>query len=166
MVLLPEGEWSRASGSTGFITLGCGTDNRGNTFLLDGLLTTKFPLGVVWMELSHQMRKRNAVLRASWIPRLQNEEADALTNSDFRHFAPEKRIPVELADLNFGVLNELMSSGLEYHDEVTALRERQRQLRTSTPGVEEDVPQPARAGWPARKRRKRAGTTLRDREPW
>ena len=166
MVLLPEDKWSRAAGSTGFITLGCGTDNRGNTFLLDGLLTTKFPLGVVLMELSHQMRRRNAVLQASWIPRLQNEEADALTNADFRHFSPKNRMPVELADLKFGVLDELMCSGIEYHDEVSALREKQRQLRIAAPGTDAGDQQPARAGWPARKRRKRAGATLKDREPW
>ena len=42
------------------------------------------------MELAHQMQLRQAILRALWLPRLQNEEADALTNLDFRHFAPEK----------------------------------------------------------------------------
>ena len=47
MVLLPEDSWKRSSGATGYVTLGCGTDNSGNTFLLDGLLTTKFPLGVI-----------------------------------------------------------------------------------------------------------------------
>ena len=105
MVLLPEESWRGARDTAGYITLGCGTDNRGNTFLLDGLHTTKFPLGVVLMELAHQMRRRNAVLRASWLPRLQNEEADALTNSDFRHFNPELRIAVALPGPTFGILN-------------------------------------------------------------
>ena len=118
------------------------------------------------MELSHQMRKRNAVLRATWLPRLQNEEADALTNADYRHFSAERRIPVSLDKLKFGVLNELMEAGVTYHDEVSALRERQRLQREATSLVKEADPQPARAGWPAQKRRKRAGATLRDREPW
>ena len=133
---------------------------------MDGLLTTKFPLGVVLMELAHQMRKRNAVLRASWLPRLQNEEADALTNADFRHFSPGLRVAVTLQDLKFGILDEFMSTGLAYHDEVTALREKQRLLRESTPSGAGDTQRPARAGWPASKKRKRAGDTLRDREPW
>ena len=53
----------------------CGTDNQGNMFLLDKLLTTKYPLGVVLMELSVQLGLRRAAMRANWIPRLQNEEA-------------------------------------------------------------------------------------------
>ena len=44
------------------------------------------------MELAHQLADRKAVLRAQWLPRLQNEEADALTNCDFRHFDAAKRI--------------------------------------------------------------------------
>ena len=166
MVLLPEKQWSREQDTAGYITLGCGTDNRGITFLLDGLLTTKFPLGEILMEFAHQMRRRNAVLRASWLPRLQHEEADALTNMDFRHFCPERRIAVALPDLKFGVLDEFMKTGLAYHDEVTALRDKQRLLRESAPSGAVDTQRPARAGWPASRKRKRAGDTLRDREPW
>ena len=50
---------------------------------MDKMTTTKFPLGAILMELAHQLSNRRAVLRAQWLPRLQNEEADALTNSDF-----------------------------------------------------------------------------------
>ena len=37
------------------------------------------------MELACQLGLRRACMHARWIPRLQNEEADALTNGDFRH---------------------------------------------------------------------------------
>ena len=86
MVLLPLSDWSRSADSTGYLTFGCGTDNQGNAFLLDKMMTTKFPLGIILMELAHQLGLRRAVLRAEWLPRLQNEEADALTNAGFHTF--------------------------------------------------------------------------------
>ena len=154
MVLLPEADWARPADTTGLVSFGCGTDNQGNMFLLDRLMTTKYPLGCVLMELSHQLHQRRAVLRADWIPRLQNEEADALTNMDFRHFCPDKRISVSLADLRFGVLNDLLSTGQEYYEEVEGMREAERTARR------------ARGDRPAGRKRKKAGTALRDREPW
>ena len=81
----PKGQTSAVVG------LSVGTDKQGNSHLLDRMLTTKYPLGVVLMELAHKMRVRRLVLRAHWLPRLENEEADALTNFDFRHFDPRLR---------------------------------------------------------------------------
>ena len=102
MVLLPLQEYQKDGGATGLITVGCGTDNQGNSFLVDRLMTTKYPLGVILVELCHQLNLRHAALRARWIPREQNEEADALTNSDFRHFSADLRIPVLLEEMPFG----------------------------------------------------------------
>ena len=68
------------------ISLSCGTDNQGNSHLLDRMLTTKYPLGVVLMELAHQTRICRTVLRAHWLSQLENEEANALTNFVFWHF--------------------------------------------------------------------------------
>ena len=96
------------------VSLSCGTDNQGNTHLLDRMLTTKYPLGVVLMELAHQMRVRRLVLRAHWLPRLENEEADALTNFDYRHFKAENRVAVTLESLKFSVLDELFAEGEKY----------------------------------------------------
>ena len=45
---------------------------------------------------------------------MENEEADALTNFDFRHFDLAKRVEVKLEDLEFAVLNELFAAGEEY----------------------------------------------------
>ena len=60
------------------------------------------------------MRRRRLVLRARWLPRLQNDEADQLTNMDFRHFDKKKRIPVDLSRLGFQVLPELFKAGEDY----------------------------------------------------
>jgi hypothetical protein len=120
MVLLPVAE---AGGSSlGLATLTCGTDNQGNSFLLDKLMTTKFPLGVVLMELACQLGLRRACLHARWIPRLQNEEADALTNGEFHHFKAEHRIPVDLSKLGFIVMDELFREGESYVAELDELK--------------------------------------------
>ena len=65
------------------------------------------------MELSCQLDLRRACLHARWTPRLQNEEADVLTNGDFQHFDPALRIPVDLDQLDSRVLNELSEIGEE-----------------------------------------------------
>ena len=144
----------------GSVTLTCGTDNQGNMFLLDELLTTKYPLGVVLMELSCQLGRRAAVLRADWIPRLQNEEADALTNRDFRHFDKDRRIEVDLAKLDFVALNDLFAEGEAYIAELAEVKAKAK-LAAS---VEKTDPKrrksKAERGWGAK------GRTLRERDPW
>jgi hypothetical protein len=151
MVLLPD-DAMRAE-TLGTVSLTCGTDNQGNSYLLDKLMTTKYPLGVVLMELAVQVGLRNAVLRANWLPRLQNEEADALTNSDFRHFDPSKRIDVDLETLDFKILNKLFAVGDEYVEELAKLKEKDK-LRRETSNAE--------AGQPKR----RKSDALRERDPW
>ena len=121
MVLLPDAPV--VSSSVGLATLTCGTDNQGNSFLLDKLMTTKYPLGIVLMELACQLGRRRAALHARWIPRLQNEEADALTNEDYRHFNMSMRIPVDLNTLPFVVMKELFEVGDAYVEEVNRLKE-------------------------------------------
>ena len=73
-------------------------------------------------------------MHARWIPRLQNEEADALTNGDFQHFDPKLRIPVSLDQLPFRVLNELFEEGETYVSELERLKvaEKAKRLRQVT----------------------------------
>ena len=97
--------------------------------MLDKLMTTKFPLGVILMELSCQLGLRRACMHARWIRRLQNE-ADALTNGNFDHFDPAKRIPVDLGQLQFRVLNELFEEGEEYVEELEKLKRAEKEKRT------------------------------------
>jgi hypothetical protein len=159
MVLMPE---VRAGPETlGTIALTCGTDNQGNMYLMDKLLTTKYPLGVVLMELATQLSRRRATLRANWIPRLQNEEADALTNWDFRHFDPSKQIEVKLEELKFHVLNDLFSVGEEYLTELNDLKDKGKISRASaTSQLKRKVQSKEERDWG-----RKAGT-LREREPW
>ena len=129
MVLVPEA-FSPAE-ATETVTLTCGTDSQGNSHLLDKLLTTKYPLGVILMEVACQASRRRASLRARWIPRLENEEADALTNGEFHHFRAEHRIPADPQKLEFIVLNELFAEGEKYVKELEELRACERRARNS-----------------------------------
>ena len=157
VVLVPVSE--RRGDASALISMTCSTDNQGNSFLLDRLLTTRYPLGVVLMELAHQMKIRRTLLRARWLPRLQNQEADDLTNDEFRHFDPKKRIKVEMADLEFRIMNSLFSVGDAYMAELEAARtaEKEKLARRKVRG--------GSAGVGRTKRRKRS-PGMRETDPW
>ena len=134
----------------GLLRISCGTDNLGNTFLLDRLITTKYPLGVVLMEVAHQCHKKGLSLRADWVPRLENQEADDLTNLEFKSFDMARRLDVQLEALEFGVLRELFHVGDQYLEELESLKARAREAKVAKEG----------------KKRKLAGESLRERDPW
>ena len=138
--------------TAGTMTLTCGTDNRSNSYLLDRMLTTKYPLGVVLMELAAQSHLRKLTLRARWLPRLQNEEADALSNFSFDHFDPKLRIEVQLETLPFVLFNDLFAVGDSYIAELEEVKRKEREVRQ---GKGE-----------ATRKRKLAGEGLKDRDPW
>ena len=146
MILVPD-EDLRGSERAGLLRISCGTDNLGNTYLLDRLITTKYPLGVVLMEVAHQCHRKGLTLRADWVPRLENQEADDLTNMEFKSFDPKKRINVRLEDLKFGVLNDLFKVGDDYLVELEKVKAQKR--------AQVEV-----------KRRRLAGDSLRERDPW
>ena len=102
------------------------------------------------MELAVQLGLKGATLRAEWLPRLQNEEADALTNFDFRHFDLNNRIEVKLEQLEFGVMNGLFQVGEDY----LAKLELEKQRKKVQPAI-------------ANKRKKGlAGNRLADTDRW
>jgi hypothetical protein len=153
VVLVPVTE--RKGDASGLVSLTCSTDNQGNSFLLDKMLTTRYPLGVVLMELAHQMAKRRMVLRARWLPRLQNQEADDLTNEEFRHFNPANRIPVKLEDLGFDIMNSLFKAGDDY---LAALeKQRESEKRKSAGGFSKKESALASGG---------KAKSLKETEPW
>ena len=104
------------------------------------------------MEIACQATLKGAVLRARWIPRLQNEEADALTNSDFSHFDPKRRIEVDLETLSFVVMPALFAEGDAYVAELAELK------AAETKRVEQ--------GGERHPRKCRKGDSLADRDPW
>ena len=98
------------------------TDNLGNCWVVSKLMCTKFPLVCILGELAIQLRDRNLALGLEWVPRLQNEEADGLTNEDYTAFSEHNRMDVDLGCLDFKVLPELLKVGEELHHEIVQRR--------------------------------------------
>jgi len=146
MVLVPPQEARGTSAGRAAIT--AYTDNQGNGFVMDRLMTTRFPLCAVLMEVAHQLDRAGVVLDLRWIPRLQNIEADALTNWEFEGFDPARRIHVDLAELPFAWLPDLLRAGEKFYQDIDDLKEAKRA-------------QAEEAGGRVGRRLK-----LRDRDPW
>ena len=72
-------------------------------------------------------------LRARWIPRLQNEEADALSNFVFDGFDDSRRIDVDLHNLDFILMNDLFREGDEYISDLAKIKESEQARVRSKP---------------------------------
>ena len=110
------------SSSAGRVKLVGTTDNLGNSWILSRLMSTKFPMLLVLGELAVQLRDRNLQLHLEWAPRLQNEEADALTNSDFSMFREENRVSIDPAKLSLKILPQLERVAEELHSDIVRRR--------------------------------------------
>ena len=122
------------------------TDNQSNGFSLNKLLTTKFPLCAVIMELAVRMEEAKARVDVHWTPRDRNAEADRLANGDCSGFDPALRLDLDWAHIKWRVLDKLIATGQAFHAQ--KLEDRAAGLRRQT--------------WRKRKR----GHRLRDRDPW
>lgn len=96
------------------------TDNQGNTYALKKLMSTKFPLAPLLVELSEQMRKRHIELDLIWERRDRNVEADDLTNGVFDKFDEKRRLIVDVTELKWEVLDEMMAASQQIYDEAAA----------------------------------------------
>ena len=82
------------------------------------------------------------------------EEADALTNFEFRHFDPARRIEVQLSDLKFAVLDDLFREGERYISELEKVKAGKKAAKGSEAAS-------------SRKRLKGLqGNTLKDQDRW
>ena len=63
---------------------------------------------VIMTEMAAQLKAKEAELDLHWIPRNQNEEADGLTNGEYGPFDQTRRIHVEVSQLSFLVLAEMV----------------------------------------------------------
>jgi hypothetical protein len=128
------------------------TDNQSNGFLIDRLQTTKFPLCLVLMEVAWQLQARNIAACLKWVPRLQNEEADSLTNSDFTSFNPDLRVQMEVETMPFGILPRLLEVEVEFTTGLAEARDKKRAALEAAPSGHTAAKVPAE--------------TLRVRDPW
>ncbi|CAE7243210.1 unnamed protein product [Symbiodinium sp. CCMP2592] len=90
------------------------TDNQSNEKLLKKQSTTKWPLMLINMQLSHLLRKACLRLSLTWKPRDENKLADALTNQDFSSFSSEHRLDVSFSELPLELLNQLWLSKSDF----------------------------------------------------
>ena len=98
------------------------TDNQGNSRVVARLLTTKFPLNAFLMELAAQLQCRGAELDLYWLPRLQNIEADELTNSICHRFAEGNRLRFQLAEFRGLVLGSMLEEGMSLYQDIATCR--------------------------------------------
>ncbi len=120
----------------------CGfTDNQGNSHALTKLVTSKFPLCCVVMELSVALEALDLQLALAWAPRELNTEADALSNGLTDGFDPAKRLAAEV--INWNLLDDWMTIGQRFFEENSA---------AGAP--------------PGRARKRRREDRLRHRDPW
>ena len=123
-VMLFSDAWNKEDQGTIY---GAGlTDNRGNSFVLSKLLSTKFPLTVLLIELSEQLRIREVELHLVWIPRKENQEADDLTNEMFEKFSQENRTLVDPLNLKWIVLTDLMKASVDLYSDIVKLKSKKR----------------------------------------
>ena len=98
------------------LSLQGGTDNKANESLSKKRSSTKWPLMLVSMQLSHLSMEAGLKVSLKWRPRDENEPADALTNGDFTGFDPLKRISVSWDDIDWSLLNSLWKERAEFLD--------------------------------------------------
>ena len=149
----PERAYSDAT-----LSLTGSTDNAGNTFAVRKLMSTKFPLCVMVMELASQLEQRGLDLQLHWIPRESNQPADDLTNNCFDRFDPARRIDATAADLKWIVLPWLVAEASALFDQVAATKAALAAERSTTAG-----PEPGHGGQHAKRRK---GPSMRTSDPW
>ena len=87
---------------------------------------------------------------------MQNQEADDLTNAEFRHFDPKRRIHVNLKSLGLEVMDSLFAAGDEYLADLEKARASEKRRAEERRQKDEK-----RAETKAAK-----GSKLRDTDPW
>ena len=93
------------------------TDNRGNGYVINKLMTTRFPLCAIVMELAAQAEMRGVRMEAEWTPRERNQEADDLSNLLTSSFDPHKEVKINLKGQSWLVLPELLTAGQQFQEQ-------------------------------------------------
>jgi hypothetical protein len=89
-------------------------------------------------------------VHGAWLDALREGRADDWTNSESKSFDSSRRLDVDLDKLNFGVLPALFAEGDRSVEELANLKLEARRM-DSQKGL---------------KKKRLAGDTLRDRDPW
>ena len=76
--------------------------------MLERYMTSMFPLMVILIEMAEQLAAVRVGLTLRGVPRLQNEEADALTSGRFNEFTAGLRFEANVCEMPFLAMNDLM----------------------------------------------------------
>jgi hypothetical protein len=99
------------------------TDNQSMAYAVTKMLSTKWPITVLVLELAEVLQQRSLCLDLRWLRRDLNVEADAITNQDFSAFCPSLQIPVTAATIPWVRLPYLMEASQQLYNEITTARE-------------------------------------------
>ena len=111
-------------------SMAAGTDNQAHEAVTEKRSSTKWPLGMIMMQFSHSMRKKNLLIKLRWKPREFNQPADDLTNSKFDSFDPKLRIPISWTELKKEVLDMLSPFAEEFSLDLQQRSKRREQFRS------------------------------------
>ena len=75
------------------------------------------------------------ILNLGWVPRDQNEEADALTNGDFAAFDASRRVHVKVAEISWLILPRMLEVAEQIYEQVRKSKADGGPPKASTPHV-------------------------------
>ncbi|CAE7548310.1 unnamed protein product, partial [Symbiodinium necroappetens] len=101
------------------------TDNKSSEALILKAMTTKYPSGLVLMELAEELAAKDCELQLTWIRREMNQLADDLTNEDFKHFDRDFRIPLKGEELEWRILDKLLDHWAKFFAEVSGKKRKE-----------------------------------------
>lgn len=98
------------------------TDNRGNSFAIAKGMSTKYPITVLLMELSEELREKDLDMDLEWIRREENVIADDLSNGRCEAFKKENREVFEVKEGTWRVLSRLQKRSEELYEGLKSLK--------------------------------------------
>ena len=95
------------------------TDNKSNEALVQKAMTTKYPSGLILMQLAEELASKDCEPQLAWIRRDLNQLADDLTNEEFKMFDMAFSIPLKGEDLEWRILDQLLGHAKGYFEEIS-----------------------------------------------
>jgi len=94
------------------------TDNKGNMFALRRGMSTKYPLTILLMELSEVLRKSDCNLDLTWVKRDENQDADDLSNMEFKNFDMSRRVDINGKELEWMVFKQMDEASRKLYEKL------------------------------------------------
>ena len=98
------------------------TDNRGNSFAIAKGMSTKYPITILLMELSEELREKDLDMDLEWVRREENVIADDLSNGRCEAFREENRVHFVVEEGTWKVLSRLQKRSEELYEGLKSLK--------------------------------------------